>query len=292
MHVQIRILARGIEGQYGEAMQIEGARVLVTGAARGMGRLYVEKAVAGGAASVVCWDSDADALAALVREIEDSSRDIHIMSTPVDISDANAVADAAQGIIAEIGGIDVLINNAGIVTGALFADASAADIERTFAVNTTGPMHLTAAFLPGMIERRTPARIVAIASASVFTPVPRMAVYAASKAALAAWSSTLRVELERTGNRHIRVVTVYPSFVSTGMFAGARGPLLTPIIAPEKVVDQVWSGMLAGRPDVMMPRMVPVARALRGILPARAFDFVAGRLFGVYRAMDQFTGRR
>lgn len=153
-------------------------------------------------------------------------------------------------------------------------------------------MHVVAAFLPGRMERSTvPARVVNVASAAALTPNPRMSAYAASKAALASWSESLRVELVRTGHGHVKVTTAYPSCVDTGMFAGARGPTLTPILRPEVVVGRVWAAMLAGTPEVMMPAMVPLARVLRGVLPSRAYDLVAGRWFRVYSSMDGFTGR-
>jgi len=76
------------------------------------------------------------------------------------------------------------------------------------------------------------------------------------------------------------------------MFDGARGPLLTPILTPEYVVDRVWRAMLAGTPQVTMPWTVGLSRVLRGILPLPAWDFVAGRVFGVYNTMDDFVGRR
>jgi short-subunit dehydrogenase len=86
------------------------------------------------------------------------------------------------------------------------------------------------------------------------------------------------------------VTTVVPTFVSTGMFEGARGPLTAPVMTPEYVVDRVWRAMLAGKPMLTLPRSVAVARAIKGLLPTRAWDVVAER-FGIYNTMDDFTGR-
>jgi len=102
------------------------------------------------------------------------------------------------------------------------------------------------------------------------------------------WSDSLRLELAGTA---IAVTTVCPSYVTTGMFAGAKGPRLTPLMKPEAVVDSVWRAMRRGKPMLMMPAMVHVAKVAKGLLPLRAWDFVAGRIFRTYNSMDRFTGR-
>ena len=101
----------------------------------------------------------------------------------------------------------------------------------------------------------------------------------------------LRLELERAGTGNVVVTTFVPSYVSTGMFQGARGPLLTPIMRPEAAVRAAWSGMLAGTPIVARPWTVKLAMALRGVLPTRVWDLVADRVFKVYSSMDHFVGR-
>jgi all-trans-retinol dehydrogenase (NAD+) len=88
----------------------------------------------------------------------------------------------------------------------------------------------------------------------------------------------------------VKVTTVASTFVSTGMFDGARGPLLAPIMTPEYVVDRVWRAMLAGKPMLVLPRSVALAKVLKGVLPTRAWDAVAARM-GIYSSMDAFTGR-
>lgn len=271
-------------------MTVRGARVLVTGAASGMGRSYVLRAVAEEAASVVAWDVDEAGLATLGEE--SASSRTHLVTRCVDIADASSVRTAAEEVVGVLGGIDIVINNAGVVRGAMFWEHSERDIVTTMGVNAGGPMLVTAAFLPGMIERSdTPGRVVTIASASGLLANPRMSVYAASKAAATNWSRSLRLELKRSGHDHVAVTTVCPSYVDTGMFAGAKGPLLTPVLEPEHVVDRVWRAMLAGEAELMMPWTVRLSSALSGLLPRPAWDALAGRVFGVYSSMDAFTGR-
>lgn len=75
------------------------------------------------------------------------------------------------------------------------------------------------------------------------------------------------------------------------MFDGARGPLLTPVMTPERAVEKAWTAMLRGTPVVMTPWTVKSASMLRGVLPTRAWDLIADKIFHVYSSMDQFTGR-
>lgn len=263
---------------------VDGSTVLITGAARGMGLLYARRAVAEGARAVVLWDVDAELLASVATELGPTTHPF-----VVDVSRLDDVRAAATRVLTQIGVPDVLINNAGIVRGKLFVDHDQVnDIALTMAINILAPMHLTRELLPAMLAGGRAGRIVNIASAAGLVSNPRMSVYASSKWAMVGWSDSLRLELSGTP---IAVTTVCPSYITTGMFAGAKGPRFTPLMAPEKVVAKVWRAMLRGRPILMMPAMVHVAKVVRGILPIRAWDVVGGRWFRIYHSMDEFTGR-
>lgn len=274
---------------------VQGAKVLITGAAGGMGRMYAERAVTEHAASVTLWDRDAPALARTADELGARSRgQTAVTSYVVDVGDLGAIAKTAQRVRREVGNPDVLINNAGIVRGNRYfwETDNGEDTRPTMQVNALAPMYITREFIPGMIANAYRAsRIVNIASAAGTLANPRMAVYAASKAALIGWSDSLRLELEQADHTNVKVTTVTPSYISTGMFAGARGPALTPVLDPEVVVDRVWRAMLAGTPLVELPWSVGLSRALRGILPTRVFDRLVGERLGIYRSMERFTGR-
>lgn len=274
---------------------VQGANLLITGAAGGMGRMYADRAVAERAASVTLWDRDAPALARAADELGSVARgSTRVHSFVVDVADLGAIAKTAQRVRKDIGNPDILINNAGIVRGNRYfwETDNGEDTRATMHVNALAPMYITREFLPGMIaDAYRPARIVNIASAAGTLANPRMAVYAASKAAHIGWSESLRLELEQADHSNVKVLTVTPSYISTGMFHGVRPPMLAPILEPEYVVDRVWRAMLAGRPLLELPWSVGLSRALRGVLPTRVFDRVVGRGFGVYRSMEQHTGR-
>jgi short-subunit dehydrogenase len=274
---------------------VAGSRFLITGGAMGMGRLYAERAIADGASTIILWDVNEDQLATTVKELATTvGPNQSLVPMTVDISDAAAVDKASSIVIKKHGGIDVLINNAGVVTGALFVDHDPArGIDLTMRVNAIAPMLITRAFLPGMIAGGREGRVVNISSASAFVSNPRMSVYAASKWALLGWSDTVRLELEQMKVTNVKVLTVCPSYISTGMFAGAKGPLLMPIMKPGYVVWRVWTEMIKGKKNLLiLPAAARVSTLVKGILPQGAYDWVADKIFGVYHTMDQFTGRK
>lgn len=270
---------------------VQGRTVLITGAAMGMGRLYARHAVAERAAAVVLWDLDAATLETTRAEL--AAGGANVLAQVVDVSSADAVANAARELHEANVHPDIVINNAGVVRGKPFWEHDPlADSEFIIRINVLGPMHVARAFLPAMIAAGRQARILNVASASGQLSVPRMSVYTGSKWAVIGWSDSLRLELEREGHGHVRVTTLIPSYIKTGMFDGARAPLLTPLLEPEYVVDKAWAAMKAGRPRLMLPWSVGLSRMLSGLLPLRAWDWLAGRVFGVYSSMDAFTGRR
>jgi NAD(P)-dependent dehydrogenase (short-subunit alcohol dehydrogenase family) len=270
---------------------LTGTTVLITGAAMGMGRMYAHLAVEDHAAHVVLWDINGELLEQAAAELEGRGPEIH--RHVVDVGSLAAIEAAAKRVRADVGTPDILINNAGIVRGKYFWEhEQRADIAATMAINSLAPMHITREFLPGMIAGGRTSRIVNVASAAGLLANPRMSVYSSSKWAVIGWSDSLRLELAQAGHRHIKVTTFCPSYIRTGMFEGARGPLLTPLLDPGLVTRRVWQAMKEGTPILMMPWTVKLSTALRGILPVGAWDVVAGRVFGVYKSMEHFTGRK
>lgn len=270
---------------------VEGRTVLVTGAAMGMGRLYAERAVAEKAADVILWDVDGPRLARTLEELAAAGGASRVHAHTVDLASPADIRTTASRVRAEAGEPDIVINNAGIVRSGWFWEQAPAEVDASLRVNALGPMHVALEFLPGMIERGAPARLLNVTSASGLLPVPRMAAYTASKWAATGWSDTLRLELERAGHHHVRVTTLVPGYIDTGMFAGARAPLLTPLLEPEYVVERAWRAMKRGRPILMLPWTVRLSMLLRGVLPRRAWDALAWGPLGVYGSMERFTGR-
>lgn len=273
---------------------VAGTRILITGAAMGMGRLYAERAVAEGAATVILWDINKEALSETTKALRvhaDNTQEIVPML--VDIGQRTAIEKAAANVIENHGGVDIIINNAGVVRGTYFWEhENERDTEFIMRINALAPMFITHEFLNGMITGKRSSRIVNIASAAGTLSNPKMSVYASSKWALIGWSDSVRLELKQQGHDNVKVTTVCPSYIATGMFEGVKGPLMTPIMQPEYVVNRVWHSMIAGKSMLMLPWTVHLSKVLKGILPQSWFDAIAGNIFGVYNTMDKFTGRK
>lgn len=270
---------------------VEGKKVLVTGAAMGLGKLFASHAVRDRAAAVVLWDINEVALKATATELESAGVAIH--SFAVDVADPDAVAAAAAEVREQAGDIDVLFNNAGIVRGNKYfwEVDNTRDIAQTMNINALAPMYIAREFLPAMVNSGKPARIVNIASSAGLNAVPRMSVYAGSKWAAVGWSDSVRLELEQAGHTHVRVTTVCPTYINTGMFDGTNKIFLTPVLEQQEVVDTVWDGMVKGEPFIIVPWTSRVNKVLAGVLPTRIRDFYLDKV-GVYNSMAGFTGHR
>jgi len=267
---------------------VAGKTVLVTGAAMGLGKLFAQTAVKEQAAAVVLWDINESALKDAAAELEAEGGTIH--TYVVDVSSQEAVATAAEAVRSEVGDVQILINNAGIVRGnGYFWENEVRDVEKTMLINALAPMYVAREFLPAMVDTDEECRIVNIASSAGLNAVPRLAAYCGSKWAAVGWSDSIRLELEQAGHKHVRVTTVCPTYINTGMFTGAKGILLTPMLEQEQVVAGSWKEMLKGGPFLIIPWTSRLNKVLSGVLPVKARDIWLSRA-GVYNSMANFTG--
>ncbi|MGZ4806587.1 MAG: SDR family oxidoreductase [Ilumatobacteraceae bacterium] len=266
---------------------ITGSTAVVTGGARGIGLLVAERLARRGA-RVVLWDLDQTRLDAVVSELRARTGG-NIVGHACNITDRALVRRAADRVRAEVGEVDIVVNNAGVVSGKRLLDIPDDKIENTFAVNTLALYWVTKAFLAGMIERNH-GHVVTVASAAGLVGVARQTDYSASKHAAIGFDESLRVELAQFAPGVITTV-VCPYYVDTGMFEGVKSgvPLLLPILRPERVADKIVAAIEHDRRVVVLPpsvRLLGVAR----LLPTRWFDKLMG-LFGVNVSMDHFRGR-
>lgn len=258
--------------------------VLITGGCSGIGLIMARKSLERGA-KVVVWDINKEAIEKTVSNL---SKIGSISGYCVDISNSENVMQSAQIVKAEVGKIDILINNAGIVVGKSFAEHSIADIDKTIAINTNGAMYVTKAFIDEMIESNS-GHICNIASSAGYVSNPNMSVYAASKWAVVGWSDSVRIELKQNRSK-VRVTTIMPYFINTGMFDGVKSRI--PILKPEKAAEKILRSI---ERNVIMRSiywiLYPFTRLLQGLLPIQAFDFIADKVFGIYDTMSKFKGR-
>lgn len=261
-------------------------KVLITGAAGGIGRLMAHKMAARGA-QLILWDVNQAGLDVLAAELRQQGRKV---STYVcNLADRKAIYATAEAVLKDCGSIDILLNNAGIVSGKALIEASDEDILRTFDVNTLALFWTTRAFLPDMVKRNS-GHIVTIASAAGLVGTAQLIDYCSSKFAAVGYNEALRTELKRQG-LNIRTTVVCPYYINTGMFEGVktRFPLLLPILEPEYVADKIVNAIQNNRQRLVMPRFVLTA-CVAWVLPMWLFDSIMSFL-GVNKSMDEFTGR-
>ncbi len=269
---------------FGQSMtDVARKRVLVTGAARGLGLLVGERLAKRGA-EMTLWDVDRERLRAAAQRIGVDRVEHEV----VDVSDRSAVESAARAMTDRRGPLDILINNAGIVSGKALLELEPREVERTMQVNVLAHFWTLRAFLPSMVERDA-GHVVTIASAAGICAVPRLADYSASKFAVFGLDEALRLELRRLKSR-VRTTVVCPYFVDTGMFLGVRTrrPLLLPILHAERVADRVVDAILHDQERLILPWTVRLTWLFR-LLPTTWFDTIP-QLFGLDRSMDDFVG--
>jgi len=267
--------------------------ILITGGASGIGQLMAF-AFAEKQARVIVWDINDRA----IKTIEDEAREkkLFIRGMLCDVSDRNAVYTQAKNLVSEFGQLDILINNAGIVSkkgenvvGPAFLGIPDENIIKTLHINALSSFWTSKAFLPSMIERNS-GHIVTISSAAGIIGVKGLSDYCAGKFAAFGFDEALRMELRRMKSK-IKTTIICPFFINTGMFDGVktRFPLVLPILKKEYAAKKIVKAVLKNKIRLIMPRFVYSVYLLR-LLPPAFMDWVAD-LFGISNAMDDFKGR-
>ncbi len=190
-------------------------RVLVTGASRGIGRATAI-AFARTGATVVLLARESSELRETAHEVEDLG--VRAVVTPCDVRDVTAVNRAIEDVERALGGLDVLVNNAGGGRFAPFSDLTESDWSDVLSLNVEGLVNVTRAVLPVM-RRQSRGHVVNIGSIRGLESAPMMTAYTASKFAVTGFTRSLRQELEGSG---ILVSLISPGGVKTGF--GGIGP--------------------------------------------------------------------
>lgn len=261
--------------------------VLITGGASGIGKIMTRIALEKGAKAVVIWDMNEAGMLAVKEEFSTFSGTIHCYQ--IDLSDGEKIIATGAQTLKDLGRIDLLINNAGIVVGKYFHEHTTADINKSMQINTLALMHVTNAFLPSMIANNHGA-ICNIASQAGLIANPKMAVYCASKWAVIGWSDSLRIEMKQL-KKDVSVTTIMPYYINTGMFDGVKSPII-PILDPEKASKKIINSIEKRKALITMPLPYWFVRLSQGLLPTAAFDWVMDNIFGVYNSMKDFKGRK
>lgn len=256
-------------------------RVLITGSGHGLGR-ELAKTFAKAGCEVIITDRDADRVQDTVHWLTKS--DYRAFGYPMDVTNHASVEKAHEQILSERGPIDILINNAGIVSGGAFENVPLERHKAIYDVNCLGPITVTHTLLPELLARPE-SHIVNIASASALMPLPFASTYASSKWAVLGFSESLREELRLTGQNHVRITSVCPGYIATGMFDGAKAPFLMPMLTPQILADEVVRAVRTDCEIVRTPWQVKLLPLLNGVLPRWLLRWLGDKL-GVLDSMS------
>ena len=223
-----------------------GKVAIVTGASRGIGSAVAERLGRDGFAVIVNYSGSAEAADALVRKITEGGG--RALAVKADVSDPGAVREMFETTVAKFGGVDVLVNNAGIMTLSNLTDTDDASFDRQIAINLKGTFNT---LREGARRLRSGGRIINLSSSVVVLLQPTYGIYAATKAGVEAMTSVLTKELR---GRNITVNAIAPGPVATDLFLKGK---------PQGVIDH-------------LAKLAPLERLGEPDDIARAVSFLAG----------------
>lgn len=231
------------------AYSLEGKHVLITGSSAGIGAALAEGFAERGATIGLCGRR-ADRLAEVLERVQKHSPDSR--SWVIDLNELDGIAAFAAAVEKELGGVDVLVNNAGIPKRRHVTRLTPDEVEVVMRINYFSPVRLTLALLPGLIDRD--GRIVNISSVAARLGPPIESAYGASKAALTAFSESMVVDLRDT---NVLVHVVNPGVFDTELFhLPDNEPGFhegTPMEPVESIVEPIVAQLEAGTFESYVP---------------------------------------
>lgn len=245
-----------------EVVELKGKRILLTGASSGIGEAAAEKFGRRGA-TVVAVARRKELLDNLAERITAAGGDAQAIAC--DLADLDAVDALAARVEKELGGVDILINNAGRSIRRPLAESLERwhDVERTMSLNYYSPLRLIRGLAPGMIERGD-GHIINVSTWGVLSESsPLFAVYNASKAALSAVSRVIETEWSGKG---VHSTTLYYPLVASPMIAPTKAYEGLPALTPGEAADWMVTAART-RPVRIAPRMAVTAKALDTVAP-------------------------
>ena len=257
--------------------------VVVTGGSSGIGKAVALKLAAAGAKVVICARGEEE-LAVAKTEIEAAGGSC--FTYVVDLSDLGSCDAFVKQVVADHGGVDVLVNNAGrsIRRSIALSFDRFHDFERTMQLNYFGALRLIMGVLPGMSEKRR-GHIINISSIGVLTNAPRFSAYVASKAALEAWTRCASSELSDVG---IKFTTINMPLVRTPMIAPTKIYQNVPTLAPEEAADMIAEAIVY-KPVRIATRVGVFGQVLHALTP-RVAQIVLNTTFRMFPDSDAAKG--
>mmetsp|Transcript_104382 Transcript_104382/g.164722 ORF Transcript_104382/g.164722 Transcript_104382/m.164722 type:complete len:328 (-) Transcript_104382:375-1358(-) len=241
-----------------KSRSVKGATVLVTGAGGGLGACICKEFARRSVTKIILWDINEDGVSKVAHELRESFPMLkEIKSQKVNLADRKDIYDAAKVALQNAGGrIDIVVNNAGLVTGQNFKETPDNKLELTMAVNCMAPMFITKAFLEEMLLTHSErcAAFLNIASFASFVGAAQMVDYSASKYALRGFCDGLVAELKQQGLwDRVKVSCICPAHISTLLFKGFHLPGAH-TMTPEFVASKVVTAYESDQELVCLPR--------------------------------------
>jgi NAD(P)-dependent dehydrogenase (short-subunit alcohol dehydrogenase family) len=258
---------------------LSGKVVAVTGGGRGIGARIAALLVAEGT-RVAIGDLDEGA----ARETA-AALGSDVLALPLDVTDAPGFTAFLDQVERELGPLDVLVNNAGIMPINRIEDESAATAYAQVAVNFLAVVHGTKEVVRRWKSRGAPGHVVNVSSAAGRVPIAGAATYSGTKFAVSGFSNALHTEF-KADRTPIRVTAVHPAIVRTELSAGFKDTRAVQPVAPEDVAAAVVDALRFPRPDVYVPRSMGTAVKAGALLPRRVADWVNKVLGGERAALD------
>lgn len=248
------------------AIEFAGCRAIITGASSGIGRtLALALAVRGARLGLLARRREE--LDRLAEEIREAGSEAFVATADVAVRE-EAEAAAAE-LAAQLGGVDLLVNNAGYGHHRRFLDWDVEDMERMMRVNYLGALYTTKALLPAMVARGA-GTLVFVASVAGKIAPPDESAYAASKFAMVGLAESISLELEEHG---IHVLTVCPGAIRTPFFdaeALERMPAVAKksMVPVEDLVASIVKALERGSHEVTYPQFIRAGYVVRALAPS------------------------
>ncbi|CAJ0593616.1 unnamed protein product [Cylicocyclus nassatus] len=247
---------------------IAGQVVLITGAANGLGRQIAVKFATKGC-RLVLWDIDEEGNEETRKICKEIGAEAH--SYRVDMSDRQSIYQFASTVTSDVGPVDILINNAGLLRdGGDFLDKCDEFIEKTVRINMLAHIWMAKAFLPQMIERNV-GHIVCICSLGGIVGAKDIIDYSASKFGAFGFQEALENEMFHRGH-NINFTTVCPSYIRTNMCNNIPLSRRTEFMSPQYVAEEVVYAILTSKRILLLPKSTYFLYALKGLIPRRTFQ--------------------
>jgi glucose 1-dehydrogenase len=251
-------------------MRLEGKRILVTGSSKGIGYAIAVRLAQDGADVVINYRTDPEGAEAAATEVRATGR--RAIAIQADLGSVPSLQGLIDQAWSAFGGLDVLVNNAGIETHAAFWDVTEQDFDRVLSVNLKGVFFASQAFVRKLRAEKRPGKIINISSVHEELAFPNFAAYCASKGGLRMLTRNLAVELGPLG---ITINNIAPGAIETPINA----KLLNDPVKLKALTEQIPLGRLGKTPDVA---------GLAAFLASSDADYVTGATYFIDGGLTVF----